>query len=115
MDGMTHDQGILEVTEGLGDAKDGNGPVGPLRSGRWAHKRSGSRGNASPGRAKRPTRPSWPTATSGRGDPTRRRGYTSARGRATSSRSNAGRPGATGGGGRVLGTPTCKPSATGSL
>ena len=37
-------------------------------------------------------RPSWRTATSGRGGPSRRRGCNSASGRATSSRSSGGRP-----------------------
>ena len=43
------------------------------------------------GKGRRPTRPSWRTATSGRGVPRRRRGSGSARGRATSSRSSGGR------------------------
>ena len=57
-------------------------------------------------------RPSWPTATSGRGGPTRRRGYASARGPATSSRSSGGRRSASGDGGPAPGTTTSRPSAT---
>ena len=50
-------------------------------------------------------RPSWRTATSGRGGPMRRRGSASARGRATSSRSSGGRPSGDWRGGRRLGRP----------
>ena len=73
--------------------------------GRWAREWRCSPGSASPGRGRRPMRPSWRTATSGRGGPTRRRGSASARGRATSSRSSGGRPCATGDGGVRLGRP----------
>ena len=47
--------------------------------GRWEREWRGSPGSASPARGRRLMRPSWRTATSGRGGPTRRRGSASAR------------------------------------